>query len=235
MAILRNFPWPRIVAESAIIIASILMALWVDAWVSDRVDRKRESARLIALHADTSNTLEALITAREDASVAAESLRQIADFQPESMSDQEITEDLLASLLFGPTFYPEMRVYDDLKNSGELALLTNPELRQALSRMDAKLEQLRVAQADLITVQTLNIDTYMVDHMDLRAFYGTITGLDIPDDGPDVNFEHIADQKFQNRVLLKLDLVAWREYEHEDTESQLLAVKRFIEMELEKR
>ena len=62
-------------------------------------------------------------------------------------------------LLYGSTFYPELNVYDDLKSSGELALLTNPELLRSLATMDSRLELMRIAQADLTAVQQLHART----------------------------------------------------------------------------
>ncbi len=224
--------WKHAVAEIALIVVGITIALWADAWVGDRRDAQRENARLTALHADTDKTLAAISEIHEDTSDAAIALRKILEMQPPRGPDERVLDLLRHGLLFGSAFYPEMSVYDDLKSSGELALLTNPGLRRSLSSMKAGLEQLRLAQADLTVVQQLNIDSYMVDHMDLTDFYGDMTGLKLPDGGSIASYEFIDDREFRNRVLLKLDLVVQLETVIEETQSRVLAVKRSIESEL---
>ena len=151
------------------------------------------------------------------------------DFNPQTVSL------LRHGLLFGLAFHPEMSVYDDLKNSGELALLTSPALREALSSMEAGLEQLQYFQADLTTVQQLNIDSYMIDHMDLMSFYGEMLGMQLSDDELRADLGFIADTEFRNRVLLKLDLVTQLEMVIATAESRVIAVKQNIEAELEQR
>jgi len=226
--------WKHAAIEVALIVVGITIALWADTWVGERRDSLRETARLTALYADTEKTLAAISEIYEETSDAATALRRILSLRPPYESERHTLNLLRHGLLFGLAFHPEMSVYDDLKNSGELALLTNPDLRQALSSMEAGLEQLQLTQADLTTVQQLNIDSYMVNQMDLISFYGEMTGLKHLNDGPPANFEFIGDRVFRNRALLKLDLVTQLETIIGEAESRVLAVKLGIEAELEK-
>lgn len=230
--IVSGASWKHAAAEVALIVVGITIALWADAWVGERRDAQRENARLTALYADTEKTLAVISVLHAETSDAAEALREILGLQPPYESDEPILDLLRHGLLFGPAFHPEMSVYDDLKSSGELALLTDPGLRQSLSSMEAGLELLRLAQADLTTVQQLNIDSYMVDHMDLNFFYGDITGLQQVNDGSMANYEFFNDREFRNRVLLKLDLVTQLEAAIGETKSRVQTVKRSIEAEL---
>ncbi len=225
--------WKHAIAEVALIVVGVTIALWADAWVGDRQDARRENARLTALYADTEETLTAISSIRLEVADAAVALREILSLQPPYEPHSETLDLLRHGLLFGLAFHPEMSVYDDLKNSGELALLTNPELRQALSSMEAGLEQLRLAQADLTTVQQLNIDSYMVDQMDLISFYGELTGLEETNDEPDTGLGFVRDREFRNRVLLKLDLVTQLEAVLAASEARVNEAKRRIATELE--
>ncbi|MDJ0939468.1 MAG: hypothetical protein QNJ00_06865 [Woeseiaceae bacterium] len=225
--------WKHAAAEFALIVIGVTIALWADAWVGERRDAQRETARLTALYADTGETLAAISAIHKKTAGAAKALREILSLQPPYEPYDETSDLLRTGLLFGLAFHPEMSVYDDLKHSGELALLTNPDLRQALSSMEAGLEQLRLTQADLTTVQQLNVDSYMVDHMDLLSFYGELTGLQQTDDAQIADFGFVADKEFRNRVLLKLDLVTQLEAVLEDAESRVFDVKRRIEAELD--
>lgn len=225
--------WKRAAGELALIVIGVTIALWADTLVDERNDRSREQTRLAALLEDAVDTLAALESARDNASGAAKALRQIVDLEPPFEPDGPVIELLRHGLLYGSDFHAEMPVYSDLKSSGELALLTNSELRQALSRMDSGLERLQLAQADLTTVQQLNIDSYMVDHIELRAFYGRSTGLQPPAGGVHVDLGFIADDEFQNRILLKLDLVTQLEMALTEAQTRLRAVQQLVETELD--
>jgi hypothetical protein len=225
--------WKHAVAEVCLIVIGVTIALWADAWVAERRDEQRESARLTALYSDTEETLAAISTAYADASDAAAALRKILGLRSPYEPYDDSAELLRHGLLYGLAIRPEMSVYDDLKNSGELALLTNPDLRQALSRMETGLETLQLTQADLTSVQQLNIDSYMVDRMDLSNFYGELSGFPPVDIGSKANLDFVADRGFRNRVLLKLDLVTQLEIVLGETESRVREVKRLLTFELE--
>ncbi len=237
MALIRRIfsgtNWKHAAAELALIVIGVTIALWADAWMGDRQDSHRENARLRALYTDTEETLVAISAARRDVSDAAVALRNILSLQPPYEPHNETLKLLRHGLLFGLAFHPEMSVYDDLKSSGELALLTNPVLRQTLSSMEAGLEQLRLTQADLTTVQQLNIDSYMVDHMELISFYGELTGLQQTEAGLPADLGFVDDREFRNRVLLKLDLVTQLEAVLQEAELRVLEVKRRIATETE--
>lgn len=79
---------------------------------------------------------------------------------------------VLRAYLDVPTFEPQMNVYEDLKSSGQLALLKDPEVRQALAAVDAQLRRIQLAQADLSTVQQLNLDSYAIRRMDFPLLQG---------------------------------------------------------------
>ena len=185
------------------------------------------------MYSDTEETLAAISTAYADASDVAAALRKILGLRSPYEPSDDSAELLRHGLLYGLPIRPEMSVYDDLKNSGELALLNNPDLRQALSRMETGLETLQLTQADLTTVQQLNIDSYMVDRMDLSNFYGELSGLPPANIGSRIDLEFVADRQFRNRVLLKLDLVTQLEIVLGETESRVREVKRLLTFELE--
>ncbi|MEL7372957.1 MAG: hypothetical protein AAGJ36_00710, partial [Pseudomonadota bacterium] len=48
----------RLIAELAIIVLGVLIALWADGWVADRQDRKKEAARIAALRDNVVATRE---------------------------------------------------------------------------------------------------------------------------------------------------------------------------------
>ncbi len=222
----------RLAAEFVVVVLGVTIALWADGWVAERSDRAAEIARLIALDDNVNVSLTELREARDNATGAADALRELVSLQHRDLHDDKVKELLRYGFLYGATFYPGLNVYDDLKSSGELALLTNPELRRLLATMDSRLELMRFAQADLTTVQQLNVDSYMINQLDLGSFYGRLTGLDHIVEASEMDFGFTSDMQFRNIVLLKLDLVTQVEAAFQNAENVLMAVQQTIASQL---
>ncbi len=222
----------RLAAEFVVVVLGVTIALWADGWVAERSDRAVEAARLIALQDNVNVSLTELHEARDNAAGAAGALRELASLERRDRRDDKVKELLRYGFLYGPSFYPELNVYDDLKSSGELALLTNPELRRSLATMDSRLELMRYAQADLASVQQLNVDSYMINQLDLSSFFGPLTGLDHIADASEMELGFTSDMEFRNIVLLKLDLVTQVEAAFQDLDNTLMAVQQTIASQL---
>jgi hypothetical protein len=165
-----------------------------------------------------------LADARDEAQAAHEALVQIVYMEDAAAVGQN-AELILSGLLFGPIFTPEINVYDDLKSSGDLALLTNVELRQGLARMDAIFEQLALLQADLTTVQQLNFDPYVVRRLTLGSSLGPFLGLeDLPADASP-RMESDDMRTLRNLALFKLDLVTQLLAEYDEAADALDSVE----------
>ena len=221
----------RLFAELAIVVLGVSIALWADSWVSDRSDRNEEIARLYALQDNITETLKNLTSELEDLSGAGDALRKLV--LRDDIPTDNLRRVLRYGLLYGSSFSPELNVYDDLKNSGELALLTDRDLRRSLARMDSRIEVMRLAQSDLASVQLLDIDSYIIDRIELRQFYGTDVGLDwVPVDTEQVLL-FMSDIHFQNRIIFKLDLVTQLEKNFGEVVAALEEVARRIAIQLE--
>lgn len=90
-------------------------------------------------------SLADLRSTSDDATEVADILRKLTALREYDLPAAEMQSLLLSGLLYGPSYSPELNVYDDLKNSGELALLTNPDLRRALARMESRLRLIELA------------------------------------------------------------------------------------------
>ena len=214
----------RFSAEFAIIVLGVSIALWADGCVSERADRVEEEARLYGLQDNVRKTREDVCAERGNAAGA------IGAFEALFAGDEsdDIADIVRYAILYGPTFSPELNVYDDLKNSGELALLTNPSLRQALARMDSRLQRLELAQSDLLTIQQLNVDTYMIENLDMQLLIGPVLGIDPEPDESTLDLGFLNDREFRNRMLMKLDLVTQLEDALGDADAALVEVHRQI-------
>jgi hypothetical protein len=213
----------RLGAELAVIVLGVLIALWADGWVAERADREVERNRVEALGDNVRATRIRLEDAREQAEVARESLAELARLADATFVAERV-DRMMVGFLFGPIFTPEINVYADLKNSGDLALLTSGELRQALARMDAQFEQLALLQSDLTTVQQLNFDPVVVREFSLGPTLGPSLGLgNLPADAgaPAVDLRVL-----RNLALFKLDLVVQLLEGYSEASEALDAVER---------
>jgi hypothetical protein len=211
---------PRLAAELAVIVVGVLIALSADGWAASRNDRRVEATRVRALRDNVEETLTRLQTARDEATETGEALRALASGAQHSSSD---FDDLLRDgLLYGPTFSPEINVYDDLKSSGELALLQNTELRQALAKMDATLELVGLHQADLTVVQQLNYDSFIIEELDLVRLLGDYVGLAATDRADSLPAEAA---RVRNLAVFKLDLVTALLQLYDEATAALAAVE----------
>ena len=157
----------RALGELAIIVIGVTIALWADTWVSERQSRDRELARLEALADNIATARTALQAEIRAAAEASEVLGALIVAPDLATADQR--QKLRFAFLYGPSFTTTISAYDDLKNSGELSLLTDSAVRRSLAAIDAGLQQIRLAQNDLATVQQLQIDSFAMTHLDARA------------------------------------------------------------------
>ena len=236
MTILQN-RWRRLlaqpVAELAIIVVGITIALWADDWVTDRANQAEEQARLQALLENIDVTLEHLESAQDNAAGGERALRLLLSTRILELPDEETYETLRHGMLFGPTFAPELSVYDDLESSGELGLLSNRNLRRALARLSARLESARLIQDDMATVQQLSVDRFMLDNFDLLPFFGADLDLEVPADQPAADFAFLSNTRFRNIVLLKLDIISQVEIALANVEESLVEIQNIVGEQLE--
>ncbi len=72
--------------------------------------------------------------------------------------------------------------------------------------MDLRIQRVRNAQEDLLTVQQLHIDSYMIRNLDLDQI--DLLGLETTQvDSTAIDMSFVNQREFRNRILLKLDLI----------------------------
>ena len=226
-------PFRTLAAELVIVVMGVTIALWADGWVAERSDRAVERARLTALLENVRATIADVGESSEEAAGAAAALRDLVVLDPDPVESEEPRRLLLEGFFYAPAFHPELNVYQDLKSSGELALLTNPTLRSALSTMDGILERVALTQDDLSTVQQLNYDAYLIGRVDLRPLLGPHLEIDHESARAPLDLRFMSELEFKNLVLFKLDLVELQERAFRDAEAALYEVERAIRSQLE--
>ncbi len=162
----------RLLVEAAIIVASILLALALDAWW-DGVQQDRRRADLIqALVVDFKATSDRLAEARTrtDSAVA-----RTAAFLDAAHSTDPVSVDSLRSLAFGPfqvrQFEPALSSYRAAVSTGEIRLVQNRELTEAFAEFEESLRYLELRHAIYLE------GYYLGPPADLRRELGSLRTL----------------------------------------------------------
>ena len=155
----QKIAWPRILAEGAAIIASILLAFWIDAWWEGREQDELGQQYLVGLREDFAHTESQLgehIEFIAGVMRAAEKVLAMA-----SGPDSELLSDSFSKAL-GDTYSintPNFATptYRDMINSGNLRLVRNNALRMKMAELISLLQKID-RQSDVIN------ETYWLHH-----------------------------------------------------------------------
>lgn len=148
----RQIPWTRIGVESLAIVASILLAFFIDAWWDANRARSQERAILHDLRAELA--------------INADRARRVAAFHAlygrrltllETMTDSaalslplDSAEAYIELGYAWQTFDPRTGTLDEITNSGRIELISNPETRRGLGDWRRRLSDVR-EEAALMT------------------------------------------------------------------------------------
>ncbi len=130
-----QIPWLRVFVEGVVIVGSILLALWADAWLEGHSERDREAVLIERLHdefLENQRILEQFVHANRRFNAAA---LELATMEPETLGD--LSDDSLRTLL-NPIggwhiFNPVGAEFLSMVQSGEFRLIQSGDLRAALS------------------------------------------------------------------------------------------------------
>lgn len=136
-----NIAWGRLLAESAAIVVSILLAFAIDAWWADRQERAEEARLLMALKVEFEENARQLPRKIADHRRSADAAAALIDaFRPaiETAPVSVRQGDILFASDIG-SFDPARGTFDAMMQSGGLRYIRNPEIRRALAEWPSKL------------------------------------------------------------------------------------------------
>lgn len=132
MKLITSIPWPRILAEGAIIIASILLAFWIDAWWEGLAQSKDELESLALIRRDLESSIELLERHAEYSAGAAKSalssykaLSGSGPYDRDRIHNEMLRIDRITLKI--PT-----GAYRELLSTGNLRVIHDRELRDAI-------------------------------------------------------------------------------------------------------
>jgi len=143
MANSKAIPWARLVAESAAIILSILVAFSLDAWWTERQDRQTERDDLERLHVEFVWNRDRV----NDNGIATRTMtasQEVYELVIAHLGQEEplaIQNALLRGLAATPTFDAVTPVLDGLVSSGRLENIRDQDVLTAISWWGRHLQQ----------------------------------------------------------------------------------------------
>jgi hypothetical protein len=183
----ERLPLSRILVEGVVIVTSILLAFGIDAAWDARQEGIRRSATMTGLKADFTATrveLDRVVAFRNSSISAAIELLDLTADGPIPSSAEHTADSLFTEAMIGGSFDAPLGTLESLINSGELALLGDPELTSVLVQFPALvadldreqdwmrqlfLEFYRYLERQGSGVETIYAHPYFEDSVTLRA------------------------------------------------------------------
>lgn len=149
MKIAQNIPWPRILAEGAVIVASILLAFWIDAWWADRQLEQETMEDLAIVEIELAENIrlaQVVLDILHEISAANGDLMAQLMVQPEGAMVEIKDATIFWALFINPTLDPSLGGIDAWIGAGRLGGLQSPLLRQRLASVRGKVEDVTEEQ-----------------------------------------------------------------------------------------
>jgi len=218
--------WGRVGAEGLLIVLSILLAFGIEAWWSERGDRRAEVEALHGLRDDFVDNLGRLASARsEHVEIRDASVRLLAMTGPDvnpTVSDL-VMDTLVMALIGGPRVFPVTATYDALIASGRIELLESAALRRELARWSTAIADLQEEEREAFNQMDQRLLPFLWDYvpivtLDLNVLPG-YEGVDLDK------------SRFPRRYRELLRLIRFENAVEERMNSSIRAIERVIEAE----
>ena len=167
----QKINWPQAIAEVALIVTGILVALAVNSWWEDRLERQAEISYLEALRSDYQSnreSLEAAIERQKSVINVGDQVLRLMKAGLNEDSSEEFYSIVGNKLYFFHNWTPVTGTYDDLVNSGRLLYIQNSQLRIEMSEFQGSLE--RVRQMERLQTETFYArqSPFLVENQDVN-------------------------------------------------------------------
>jgi len=180
---IKNQDWGVVLVELVVVVLGIFIALQVDNWQKERQDRQVERLYLQELLEDLQHDQNGLNNRIERSNIILINLigfLEQAAMETPSWSVQNLNDNFNAVQRM-PTFIPNERAFTNITGSGDLKIIRNRELKNALAvyYSEGKVMVLIQNTHEMELVQ--NFQPYIIEHMEYQAvYYNRIDDLALP-------------------------------------------------------
>jgi len=161
---LKSINYKYFFTELLIVVAGILIAVSLNSWQENNVDKNREQFYLKSLKTDFVQSLQSLTEILDQNHKSESNVKKLLKVirEPDTRPPTDSVKKLFSNLFGFNRFVPASGTYKEIISSGSLQILTNDELRIALSSWEDKitrnrqLEEVMFWQYHLINIPYLN-------------------------------------------------------------------------------
>lgn len=217
------------IGEIILVVIGILIALQINNWNEDRIERRKEQSLLKSLHKTFSNNLDNLNYVILNSQMAFDSSKKILSMigpDAAGYSNHEV-DTLLSHMINYTTYDPSTGAIDNIINSGQLNILRNKTLKANIANWSGMLTDANkdIKIANDFTFSVLLI--YLKDHANLKNLPKPNSivervGMNISDPSRfpadykvfmmDKEFENLVDFHALNFIYLMREYLEIKEY-----------------------
>lgn len=224
--------------EVLVLVVGVFIGLQVDDWNQLRKDRVEERVYLEELLEDFEANRTALLQSTSSLEEIIPAMTALLKQSAMETPDWSIGElnDAFRYVHYMPTFFPVERAFANLTGSGDLKIIRNRDLKNALAKYFSagKLVELVQNTHEMELVQTFQ--PYVIEYMDFQAVYRQrIEDLQLPlavDESRII--EVVNTREFRNILTLKWDICTDLLWQHRDMQVRTGEVIRILETEIKK-
>jgi len=146
-----EIPWPRLLAEGAAIVTSILLAFAIQAWWDNRIQEEQRQEHLSALTRDFDQMYERAMASHVNAERAVNTgIEILTRISIGTDWNRETATIEISDLFVYEVFSPSIGGYESLVSSGSLEVLSNVTLKRELVDFFGSFEDMRISEQLLI-------------------------------------------------------------------------------------
>lgn len=197
------------IGEIVLVVIGILIALQINTWNNEQIEKRKEQDVLVGLHDTFSSNLENLnfiISISQDAFDSSKELMSLMGPDASDYTNHQV-DSLIGHMINYSTYDPSTGTVDDIINSGKLNIIQNKVLKANISNWSGMLNDVK-KDIDIANSHSFNVlMIYLNDKVNLKNIavpkrVSEVTQLDItePSHFP-VNYEvFMRSKEFENLV-----------------------------------
>jgi len=200
---LKSINYKYFFTELLIVVAGILIAVSLNSWQENNVDKNREQFYLKSLKTDFVQSLQSLTEILDQNHKSESNVKKLLKVirEPDTRPPTDSVKKLFSNLFGFNRFVPASGTYKEIISTGSMQILRDGGLRIALSSWDdmilrnRQLEDVMFWQYHLINVPYLN------KHV-ARADFLQIDNISFPNRSDKTDFKKLlADTEFENILV----------------------------------
>lgn len=180
---LRQQDWNTVLLELVVVVAGIYLGLQANQWVEERDVRRKEVEHLRALLIDFSKSADDLKSATDYKERQIQDLQELLSKGTAALGEERLREIIYRGVYATSTYVPTLSALRDLEASGNLGLISDPEIRRGISELGARIDQVDRSFDEYLFFHQNDLDSYIARHLPVVKFLSETSGAPVTNVG----------------------------------------------------